>query len=135
MLIPAFAPLWTIPKNIAIAWKPTLEAARAVATAMPFLALAKQIDVISIVEEAHATDESGARLVATLARHGLEARARQLRPASNSAVDALLGAATEVSADLLVMGGYGHSRWREWVLGGFTQQILRSAPLAVLMTH
>jgi nucleotide-binding universal stress UspA family protein len=60
---------------------------------------------------------------------------RQLRPASGSAVDALLGAATEVSADLLVMGGYGHSRWREWVLGGFTEQILRSAPLAVLMMH
>lgn len=134
LLIPsAVAPSTAISDKIAIAWKPTPEAARAVALAMPFLERAKEIVVMTVEEEEGRRDDAD-RLARSLAWHGLAATAERLTPGAQSAAETLLAAAA-AKAGLLVMGGYGHSRLREWVFGGFTQRVLADAPLPVLIAH
>ena len=137
LLIPATAALPAAFERIAIAWKPTREAARAMALAMPFIGRAKEIVVIAVDEPGEerttAGDETD-RLMRNLAWHGLAARAERLQPGADGAAATLLASARE-RADLLVMGGYGHSRLREWVFGGFTQLVLADAPLPVLIAH
>jgi nucleotide-binding universal stress UspA family protein len=118
--------------SIAIAWKPTPQAARAIAAAMPFLKRATDITVLT-VEEA-AASEGFNRLTRYLSWHGCRASAEILRVEGGDAVGTLLSAAEE-RAGLLVMGGYGHSRLREWIFGGFTERVLADAPLPVLMAH
>jgi nucleotide-binding universal stress UspA family protein len=119
--------------TVAIAWKATPQAARAIAASMPLLSRAKEI-VIMTVAEGDEPEESADRLVRNLAWHGLRASGRILHPGDRSAVETLLAAAQD-GASLLVMGGYGHSRVREWVFGGFTQRVLEDAPLPVLLAH
>ena len=133
ILIPAAAAMPAKFERIAIAWKPTPEAVRAVTAAMPFLALAREI-VVATVEEAGAGREEADRLVRNLRWHGLQATTLSLKPGAEGAAATLL-AAIGNRADLLVMGGYGHSRLREWVFGGFTQLVLADAPLPVLIAH
>jgi nucleotide-binding universal stress UspA family protein len=133
LLIPGAAPVAA--ETIAIAWKSTREAARAVGAAMPFLAQAKRVAILTAVEDDRTDSNDAARLLAALRRHDIAAEARQLRPGSRSAADTLLGAASEIGAGLLVMGGYGHSRLRELVFGGVTERIIRDAAPAVLMAH
>jgi nucleotide-binding universal stress UspA family protein len=132
LLIPAAAPPARL-ERIAIAWKPTVQAARAVALAMPLLARAKEVSVLAVDEQSGATEEAG-RLVRTLAWHGLAAAVEQLPPGPQGVAATLLAAA-QARADLLVMGGYGHGRVREWVFGGVTQAVLTAAPLPVLIAH
>jgi nucleotide-binding universal stress UspA family protein len=133
LLVPPAAAMPAAIERVAIAWKPTQHTARAVAMAMPFIVRAKEVVVLTVAEP---TDEHAAtdRLVRGFAWHGLAARAEGLQPGPDGAVATLLTAASE-RADLLVMGGYGHTRIREWVFGGFTQQVLSDAPLPVLMAH
>jgi nucleotide-binding universal stress UspA family protein len=134
LLIPsAAAPSAAMTDRIAIAWKPTPQAARAVAFAMPFLARTREIVVLTVEEEEGRRDEA-ARLVQGLAWHGLNAVARNIKPDAGGAAETLLAVAAD-QAGLLVMGGYGHSRLREWVFGGFTQQVLVDAAVPVLMAH
>jgi nucleotide-binding universal stress UspA family protein len=133
LVVPA-APLVSLPETIVIAWKAAPEAARAVTAAMPFLSKAKQILIVTVAEEEGLSDEEGARLMTSLAWHGLNASARHLRPDRVGAADTLLAAAAEQSA-LVVMGAYGHSRLREWIFGGFTEHVLRGAAVPVLMMH
>jgi nucleotide-binding universal stress UspA family protein len=118
--------------TVAIAWKPTPEAARAVTAAMPLLALAKDVVVMTVDEEDSLWQMDG--LVRNLAWHGLRASTESLALKGRDPAKTLLDAA-EKKASLLVMGGYGHSRIREWVFGGFTRQILADAPLPVFMAH
>ena len=134
LLIPSStAPPAAISDRIAIAWKPTPQAARAVALAMPFLARAKEIVVITVEEEEGRRDDAD-RLVRSLMWHGFSATAERLTPSPHGAAQTLLAAAS-AKAGLLVLGGYGHSRLREWVFGGFTQRVLAEAPLPVLIAH
>jgi nucleotide-binding universal stress UspA family protein len=134
LLIPsAAAPSVAMADRVAIAWKPTPQAARAVAAAMPFLACAKEIVVMTVEEEEGRRDEIE-RLLHNLAWHGLKVVAQRVKPGTRDAAEALLAAVVD-QAGLLVMGGYGHSRLREWVFGGFTQQVLVDAPVPVLMAH
>ncbi len=134
LLIPgAAAPAVMMAEKIAIAWKPTPEAARAVALAMPFLARTKEIVVMTVEEEEGRRDDAD-RLARGLAWHGLAATVERLTPGAHGAAETLL-AAVSTKAGLLVMGGYGHSRLREWVFGGFTQRVLADAPLPILIAH
>ena len=133
ILIPAAAPIPATFERIAIAWKPTPQAARATAFAMPFLTRAKDVVVVTVEEEAEGQSDAD-RLVRNMAWHGISAGTLQLKPGPQGAAAALLpGVAGR--ADLLVMGGYGHSRLREWVFGGFTQIVLADAGLPVLLAH
>jgi nucleotide-binding universal stress UspA family protein len=118
--------------TVAIAWKPTPQAARAVAAAMPLLMRAKDIVVMTVEEESAPWQMDG--LVRNLAWHGLAVTAERLTAKRRDPAKTLLDSASK-TASLLIMGGYGHSRIREWVFGGFTQQVLAAAPLAVLMAH
>ncbi|MBN8214522.1 MAG: universal stress protein [Xanthomonadales bacterium] len=126
------------PKRAVIAWKPTREASRAVADAMPLLRMADAIDVLVIdpvVGEAAHGGEPGADIAAHLARHGLKVEV-VTRPSMNFSVTyALLEYARTVGADLIVAGGYGHSRLREALLGGTTRELLQTTHLPVLFSH
>jgi len=134
LLIPAAAPLASFPETVVIAWKATREAARAVTAALPFLQIAKQIVIMTVAEDHSALENEADRLMAALRWRGVPATVRHLQPDGHDAADKLLGAAREHAA-LLVMGGYGHSRLREWIFGGFTQHVLRGCEVPVLMAH
>jgi nucleotide-binding universal stress UspA family protein len=128
-----------VARIVAIAWKESAEAARAVTAAMPFLAQAARVEVIEVIENG-ATDDgeadgSAERVVDHLAWHGIAAKARVAAAKDLSGPDALLNAARDAGADLLVMGAYGHSRLRETIFGGFTRRMLQAADLPVLMLH
>jgi nucleotide-binding universal stress UspA family protein len=127
--------MFAVPDTVVIAWKSTPEAGRAVTAAMPFLALARHIIIMTVAEGENAIEEEGAaRLMANLCWDGFSASVRRLQPGAQGAAETLLAAAREQAA-LLVMGGYGHSRVREWIFGGFTQRILRAAEIPVLIAH
>ena len=121
--------------TIAIAWKDSREAAGAVAAALPFIRLGSRVIVFTVSEDDDDTDTSVDRLVGALRWHNPNTEARTIRPNGKSAVDALLGGAVEAGCGLLVMGGYGHTRLREAVFGGFTRSVLEHAPLPVLIAH
>jgi nucleotide-binding universal stress UspA family protein len=134
LLVPGpAAPMPETLARVAIAWKPVPQAARAVALAMPLVARASEIIVATVEESVDERDEID-RLSRYLGRHGLASQIARMRPGPDGAAATLL-AAMAGRADLLVMGGYGHSRLREWVFGGFTQHVLADAPIPVLMAH
>ena len=133
LLIPSAAAPPASFDRVAIAWKPMPQAARAVALSMPLLSRAKEIIVATVEERPDERDDTD-RLVRNLAWHGLAARAERL-PAGPDGAAATLLSSIAGRADLLVMGGYGHSRLREWVFGGFTDHVLDDAPMPVLMAH
>ncbi|MBV8131852.1 MAG: universal stress protein, partial [Alphaproteobacteria bacterium] len=134
LLIPPAAPLTAQPETIAIAWKATPQAARALTAASAFLSMAKQIVVLTVAEDRRAPEEEADRLIAGLRWRGIPVSVRHLRAAAHSAPETLLSAAAEHAA-LLVMGGYGHSRLREWIFGGFTRHVLQGAAVPILMAH
>jgi nucleotide-binding universal stress UspA family protein len=133
LLIPAGnTPQSIIGGTVAIAWKASPQAARAVAAAMPFLVRATETVVMTV--NAGDGDDDADRLVHNLAWHGVRAMVDRLHAEDQDPAEMLLSAAGR-RAQLLVMGGYGHSRVREWILGGFTQRVLADAPLPVLLAH
>ena len=134
LLISPAAPLATLPETVVIGWKATREAARAVTAALPFLHIAKQIVIMTVAEDQRAPGEETDRLMAGLRWHGVPVSVRHLPAGGQSPADALLTVAREHAA-LLVMGGYGHSRLREWIFGGFTLHVLRGCEVPVLMAH
>ena len=125
--------------NVVIAWKETAASARAVAAAMPFLAKAQKIDILGVVEgrEDHQPVlDAAERLAESLRRHGLKPQAGHVMAGERNACDVLLEAASgKLHGGLLVMGGYGHSRAREFIFGGFTRHVLHGAPLPILLSH
>ncbi len=124
----------TLGRNVVVAWNDTAEAARAVAAAMPFLGNADKVTVLTADEDGQFS-ASAADLSAHLAWHGIAASTGAVNTGAVSVGEALLGEAGRLGADLLVMGGYGHSRVREVILGGVTNHILANAGLPVLMAH
>jgi nucleotide-binding universal stress UspA family protein len=134
LLIPPAAPLSAVPETIAIAWKAIPQAVRAITGASPFFSFAKEIVILTVAEDQRSPEEGAARLMEGLRWHGVPISIRHLQPEGRFAADTLLAAAAEHAA-LLVMGGYGHSRLREWIFGGFTLRVLRDAEVPVLMAH
>jgi nucleotide-binding universal stress UspA family protein len=120
---------------VAIAWKDRPEAARAIAAAQPFLQLAKKIVIISISEDMSSNRPSCERLCRAISWQNSATSVQCLKPERRPPVETLLAAAHAASADMLIMGGYGHSRTREIIFGGFTRRILSDADLPVLMAH
>lgn len=134
LIAPATAPD-TLGKRIVIAWKDTPEAARAVSCALPFIGQADQVTIVTVLDDADAKDESGSRLLRGLRWHNKAVEVRTLLRGSASAADVLHREAEALGADLMVMGGYSHSRLREVVFGGFTRRTLGNAGIPVLMAH
>ena len=138
LVVPQGATVNAPARRVVIAWKPTAEAARAVHEALPLLAASSQIDVLMIdpqVDEGRHGEQPGADIARHLARHGLAVNVVALPREGRSDGAAILRHVQDVGADLLVMGGYGHARWREVVLGGATRCILEGAHTAVLFSH
>jgi nucleotide-binding universal stress UspA family protein len=135
VLIPPLAPLAALPETVVIAWKATREAAHAATAALPFLDAARHVEVLTVAEEEDLSSEEGHQLIANLRWRGLSVSGGRLEPGARSPADTLLAAAAEHRA-LLVMGGYGHSRLREWIFGGFTRHVLQTeAAVPVLIAH
>jgi nucleotide-binding universal stress UspA family protein len=122
------------PARVAIAWDASIQAVRAVGAATPFLQAAQSIHVLSI-EEQHEETADPQRLVEYLAWHGLESEGTVVPRAHEQVGRALLAAAQDIEASLLVMGGYAHSRFQEAVFGGTTLAAMRHAPLPLLLMH
>jgi hypothetical protein len=124
--------------NIAIAWKDTAEAARALTAAMPLLETARHLNVLSVNEsDRHACEciNCSDAVMKYLAWHGFKAKAHFLIPEGRSPADVVLETAHHQGADVLVMGGYGHSRVREFIFGGFTRRVLKGADVPVFLFH
>ncbi len=133
VLIPGAEPMTAIPETMVIAWKPTREAARAVAAAMPLLSVATDIQILTVDEDGAAAAAEHGPLTAALRWHGFRVAAGHLPP-DGSVADTMIAAARERNA-LLVTGGYGHGRLREWIFGGFTRRVLTAAAVPVLIAH
>ncbi|HVC60876.1 MAG TPA: universal stress protein [Acetobacteraceae bacterium] len=135
LLIAPARPPEQIGRHIAIAWKDTPEAARAVAGATPLLHAAETVTVVAVPENSRSGTESGERLCRALLWHNPATTLRVVPSSGRDPGEVLLSTVEASGADLLVMGGYGHSRMREVVFGGVTRRVLRAAGLPVLMAH
>jgi nucleotide-binding universal stress UspA family protein len=122
--------------RVMVCWDGSRAATRAIADAMPLLERAGAVEVVIIADEPGKQDEiTGADMGQHLARHGFNVDVKRMSLGDIDVADALLSHAADANADFLVMGGYGHSRLREFVLGGVTRSILRSMTVPVLMSH
>jgi nucleotide-binding universal stress UspA family protein len=122
-----------IGQRVLVAWNGTREGSRAIHDAMPFLTAAEEVVVFGVNPP---NDHiAGADMCTHLARHGVNATPKHVVAPDLSAGDAILSAIADNNIDLLVMGGYGHSRLREMALGGATRQVLQSMTCAVVMSH
>lgn len=116
--------------TVVVGWRATREAGRALTAALPLLQAAKRVHVTG-----PGGDLAGGALQAYLASHGVRAGFEEFDAPDPAAGERLLARAGELGAELLVMGCYGHSRAREWVLGGATRHVLREMDLPVVMAH
>jgi nucleotide-binding universal stress UspA family protein len=122
--------------RVMVCWDGSRAATRAIADAMPLLERAGSVEVVIIADEPGKQDEiAGADMGQHLARHGLNVDVKRISGGDIDVADALLSHAADANTDFMVMGGYGHSRLREFVLGGVTRSILRSMTVPVLMSH
>ena len=122
--------------SIVVAWKDTRESRRAVRDALPFLKRAKQVLVAAVVESQEEAARIGVADIAEyLARHEVKASTAVRAPNKISVADTLIEIADMQEAGLIVAGGFGHSRFREWVFGGVTQELLWYGAKPVLLSH
>ncbi|MEZ5668264.1 MAG: universal stress protein [Alphaproteobacteria bacterium] len=138
LLVPAGAPVTTIGTDITVGWNGSRESARAVFDALPLLKAARMVHIVWVDPRVE-TDESPSRaadaLAASLAHHGVTCEAVEAASQDHTVGDELLARVADYGSDLLVMGGYGQSRFRELVFGGVTRKVLGSVPVPVLMSH
>jgi nucleotide-binding universal stress UspA family protein len=118
-----------------IAWDGGRPAARAVGDALPLLTMADRVEIVTVGNASGNELLSCEGMVRHLARHGIEAETERLGRGDIGIANTLLSHAADVDADLIVMGGYGHSRLREIVLGGTTRTIFQTMTVPVLMAH
>ena len=122
--------------NVMICWDGSRTAARAVADAIPVIGNSGRVEIVIVASERGKQDEiEGADIGQHLARHGLKVDVHRISGGNIDVGDALLSHAADSGADLMVMGGYGHSRLREFVLGGVTRSIFESMTVPVLLSH
>ncbi|MDW8398663.1 MAG: universal stress protein [Acetobacteraceae bacterium] len=135
LVVPYAGTFGDVGRRVLVGWKAGREASRAVHDALPLLAAAEKVTVLSVNPGGPADHLPGAAICRHLARHGITAEASRLDSAEVADGDVLLNAAADLGADLLVAGAYGHSRLRELVLGGVTRTLLQRMTLPVLFSH
>lgn len=125
------------PQRVMVGWNESIEALNAVRAALPLLAQADAVHVVVIDPPTHGPNRSdpGGLLSQYLARHGVSAEIDVLSKTLPRVSDVLTRHATDMDADMLVMGAYGHSRFREAIFGGATRNMLEQATLPILMAH
>jgi len=136
IVVPRYGTFQGIGQRVLVAWNRTREAARAVHDSLPILRRAASVVVMEVVDDgADASPVSGADISAHLARHGAKVEFSSMTSGDIEIGDVILSRAADLSADLIVMGAYGHSRLREFALGGATREILQHMTVPVLMSH
>lgn len=123
--------------HILIAWNRSREAARAMAEAMPYIHAARSVTVVVVDDEPPVEDRAllGRDAVSHLKHHGINAALHHVVGNSREAGATIVGEARRTNADLIVMGGYGHSRLREILLGSVTREVMHAAPVPLLIAH
>jgi nucleotide-binding universal stress UspA family protein len=138
LVVPYIGECLPVGQRVLVGWDASREATRAVNDAMPFLAAAATVTVLTVDPEPSQEGHGpipGADIGLHLARHGVNAQVARAVSAGIGVGNTLLSRASDIGADLLVMGAYAHSRVRELVLGGTTRTMLQSMTLPVLMAH
>jgi nucleotide-binding universal stress UspA family protein len=135
VLIAPYIPVPPQLGTVIAAWDEGRPAARAVADALPLLTFADRVEIVSVTDAGGDRPLPSEGMARHLARHGIRAEAARLVRGEVGIADTLLSHASDVDAGLIVMGGYGHSRLREIVLGGTTRTILQTMTVPVLMSH
>jgi nucleotide-binding universal stress UspA family protein len=128
----------TFPRTIVVAWKDRPEAARAITAAMPLLEKAERVCVLSINEDSsdEAVERQSLQDASDYLRwHGLKVESSYVASGAKTGPDAMVAMIGDLKAEALVMGGYGHSRMREFIFGGFTRQVLAGLDLPVFLLH
>lgn len=132
LLAPAKTPT-VIGEKVVLGWNGSPEAVRVMVGALPFLATARAVHVIDIGRRDR---RSAADVIEYLAWHGVATSHRHVEPVSGVGTgEQLLASARDADADLLIMGGYGHTPWREFLFGGATRQIVGVSLLPILLSH
>ncbi|HEX5958073.1 MAG TPA: universal stress protein, partial [Hyphomicrobiaceae bacterium] len=137
VVVPYIGRYPNISRNVVIAWKAARESARAVFDALPLLCAAEAVQILEIKERgdprpALTADTS---IAAALSRHGIRPTVRSTVAGDIGIGDEILSRLSDLGADLLVMGAYGHSRMREMIFGGATRHIFRHMTVPVLFAH
>lgn len=138
LVVPARGASSAVGRNVLVAWNAKREAVRAISDAMPLLERADRVTVVTVNPASEDPENAGipaADIGLHLARHGIDTTAKSVYGAPAAVGQLLLEAASDVGADLVIMGAYGHSRFREVVLGGVTAHILSHAAVPVLIAH
>ncbi len=137
LVVPEKPPTTQMLDHVLVAWKDSREGRRAVADAQPLLAKAAKVTVLSIAESDD--DAATKRLVEDVANfirlHGANATALAVPAGAQSAAEQILTYAEANGVGLIVLGGYGHGRAREWIFGGVTDTLLRKSPVCCLFSH
>jgi nucleotide-binding universal stress UspA family protein len=134
LVIPHAGTSSSIGRRPLIAWNGSREAARAVGDAMSLLQDAEEVCVLTVAESTF-RETAGTDLARFLGRHGIATNVQTIGGGELDAADAILTTVMEQGCDLVVMGSYGHSRWRQAILGGATRSLLRQMSVPVLMSH
>jgi nucleotide-binding universal stress UspA family protein len=121
--------------RVMVCWDGSRNAARAISDSLPLLKRAKKVDVVTVEAKEQRKILRGAQIADHLARHKLNVDLKSIVAPDSDAANVILSQASDSGTDFIVMGAYGHSRLREFVLGGATRQILGSMTVPVLMAH
>ncbi len=137
LLAPAGSVPTLAPRQVVLAWDGRVEAARAMREALPFLRTAEKVHVTLVDPDATREQgiEPGADVATYLSRQGIDASVSRLSGGGLPVASVLARHATDIGADLIVMGGYGHSRLRERIFGGVTRTMVTETPLPVLLAR
>ena len=130
-------PVTPTPARVVVAWNESAEAMASIRRALPLLQAADEVNICIIAPERHSADSSdpGAELSRMLSRHGVSVEVTILAQTLPRVSEVIARHVADRNADMLVMGAYGHSRFREAILGGATRSMLEHATLPVFMAH
>lgn len=138
LAVPAAAAPTLTPKQVLVAWNASTEATRAVHSALDIICAAEKVHVAMVdpvARESGQGEEPGSDLAAYLARYDVDVSVETLSSGSRNQAEVLLQHVTDTGSEMIVMGGYGHSRLREYIFGGVTKYLLDHAAVPILMAH
>ncbi|MBD8878115.1 universal stress protein [Roseibium polysiphoniae] len=135
LIVPYIGVAQSEAKNVVIGWDGSSTATRAIHAALPLLDKAEKITVLVVEKNVNEDSQPGAEIATYLARHDLDVTIDVITNPQTGIADTLLNYVSDNGNDLVVMGGYGHSRMREFLFGGATREILKAMTVPVLMAH
>jgi nucleotide-binding universal stress UspA family protein len=135
LVVPYIGAPAAIGRTVVLAWKESREASHALAAALPLLQAADRVHVVMWDSADEVAGNEAPRIETRLRLHGVPVTTHACGRESRDVGEQMLSMAAEFDADLMVMGCYGHTRAREWILGGATRTVMRSMTLPVLMAH